>query len=148
MIKNQAERKTRLGINYNNRGLGFKTLSSISFKVLNYLTLLISSSCLTAGPKSSVDLRFKWERRVDLNRFLRNLGFFSMSPFPLRVPNDDCVAESDSAAISSWIWADIEREWYHREDVPLQGHLRHHSAGAALCSEPPTHGSQKGHTLA
>ena len=38
MIKNQAERKTRLGMNYNNRGLGFKTLSYISFKVLNYLS--------------------------------------------------------------------------------------------------------------
>ena len=108
MIKNQAERKTRLGMNYNNRGLEFKTLSYISFKVLNYLTLLISSSCLTPGPKSSVDLRLKWERRVDLNRLLRNPDFFSLSPFPLRVPNDDCVAESDSAAISSWIWADIE----------------------------------------
>lgn len=59
---------------------------------------------------------------MDLNRFLRNLGFFSFSPFPLRVPNDDCAAESDSAAISSWIWADTEWEWYHREDMgPIAG---------------------------
>lgn len=57
------------------------------------------------------------ERRVDLYRFLRNLGFFSFIPFPLRVPNNDCVAESDSAAISSWIWADTEQEWYHRKDM-------------------------------
>ena len=54
--------------------------------------------------------------------FSETLGFFSFSPFLLRVPNDDCAAESDSEAISSWIWADTEREWYHREDIdPIAG---------------------------
>ena len=33
-----------------------------------------------------MDLRLRWEIRVDLNRFLRNLGFLSFCPIPLSVP--------------------------------------------------------------
>lgn len=33
-----------------------------------------------------MDLRLRWEIRVDLNRLLRNLGFLSFCAFPLRVP--------------------------------------------------------------
>lgn len=149
MIKNQAERKTRLGMNYNNRGLGFKTLSHISFKVLNYLTSLISSSCLIAGPKSSVDLRLKGRGEqtcIDSSETLVSSHLFPfLSEFQIMIVLQNQTLQP-LAAGSGLIQSKngiIGKTW-----APLQGPLRHHSAGAALCSEPPTHGSQKGHTFA